>query len=57
MYQNDKYERSCIQNFLPIKSQTKLAISTCWDNKMCFYNKGCQLLLFTLTALLYLKGM
>lgn len=53
IYPNAKYVMSHIQNFLPTRSQTKLAISTCWDNKICFYNKSCQLVLFTLTALLY----
>lgn len=56
IYQIDKYVRSHIQNFLSIKSQTKLAINICWDNMMCLYDKSYQLLLFTLTALLYLKG-
>lgn len=56
IYQNHKYVMSCIQNLLLTTSQTKLGINTCWDNMMYFCNKSYQLLLFTLTALLYLKG-
>lgn len=56
IYQNEKYAMSCIQNLLPTRSQPKLGINICWDNIICFYSKSYHLHPFTLTTLLYLKG-